>query len=207
MAYITLNEVKGYLFPRGDAPAADSGLGSLDAWIMEHLPEVDAVIDEHVGHSFPTAATATKYYVGTGTDTLWIDPVVTIASVHYLTNRATDTWSEITSAEYYTWPYNDPPTQCLTLDPSTSNISRWPVGLRNVRVVGSFGYSTVPTAIQRAAKEILRRMLMRSEQFRTLFYQDSLATPAMPEGALPVLWDDELTALVKDYTAKRMPYG
>ena len=206
MNYITLNEVKEFLFPRGDAPAADSTLGSMDEWIMEHLDAADAIVNTHLGTSYPTPTTATKYYDGSGSASLWIDPATSITSVHYLVDRSADTWTEVTSAEYYAWPYNSTPIHCLRIDPSKASIYRWPAGLKEIRVVGSFGCTT-PAAIKLAAKEVMRRMLMRSEQFRTLFYQDSLATPAMPGGALPVLWDDELTALVKDYTAKRMPYG
>jgi hypothetical protein len=206
MSYITLNEAKGYLFPRGDAPTQDSELGSINEWILEHLDAVDTIIDSHIGHSMPAAATATKYYDGTGSASLWIDPATSISAVHYLVDRAADDWEEVTSGSYVSWPYNKTPIECLKLNAASSTVYHWPTGDKVIRVVGSFGY-TIPAGIKMAAKEVMRRMLMRSEQFRTLFYQDSLATPASPVGSLPVLWDDELTSLVRDYVTKKMPHG
>ena len=209
MSYITLAEAKEYLFSRGDAvdTASDDTINPIDGWILQQLSAVDVIVDTHAGRSFATNATATKHYDGSGTITQWIDPAASIASVYYLVDRSEDHWDEVTSTEYFAFPYNTTPIEALTLDPNESTLVRWPRGLKNVRMVGSFGYSTTPTAIQSAAKEVLRRLLLRSEQFRTLFYTDSLANPGAGPATPPPLWDAELTEMIKDYAIKRMPYG
>lgn len=209
MSYITLTEAKEYLFTRGDAvdTTSDDTINPIDGWILQQLPAVDVIVDTHAGRSFPTTATATKYYDGSGQITQWIDPAASITSVSYLVDRSEDTWTALLSSEYYAWPYNTTPIEALVLDPSEANISHWPHGFKDVRVVGSFGYTTVPTAIQNAAKEVLRRMLLRSEQFRTLFYTDSLASGGSAPSTPPPLWDAELSEMIRDYTIRRMPYG
>jgi hypothetical protein len=98
MSYLSLEEAKTFLFPRGSAPA------DLNAFILAELAAVDNIIEAKCGRVFTTGtASEIRYFDGTGKDFLCPDDLLTITKLEYCSDS---TWTEIPSGDYVLYPYN-----------------------------------------------------------------------------------------------------
>jgi hypothetical protein len=196
--YLELEAAKAYLFPRGSAPT------DVDTAILSVLPSIEKIIDEKTGRNFDIAGTAAiRYFDGDGTASLWIDDCTTVTKVEYNSGSYTSpTWTEIGTDHWITWPYNSiTPIHHIELVNYTSGFPKFS---QSVRITATWGWKEVPEPVQYLAKQLLWKTLMRSEQFRSLYYQDSLAASG---AQLPSyggeIWDADMDMIARLYLKAR----
>jgi len=191
MSYISLADAKAFLFPRETTPPE-----TLDAFITVQLDAVDAIIDSHCGQSFALSATETKYYDGEGKPYLFIDPLNSLTSIKYRYSWDPETWNDISEDDLI---LIGSPIYKLELKPTSSSVLSFPSGTQNIKIEGIWGYGEVPEPIKTVAKILLLKLVLKSEQFRTIYYKDSLASEGVPPVAEGNLWDPTLERLIEPY--------
>jgi hypothetical protein len=150
MSYMSLAEFKLQLGIASADTTDDSALQScLDA--ADQL--INNYVDTKVG--FGTTSSQTRYYTATRWDYVLTDPIVT------LTSLATDingdgTYSQAWSAnDYVLAPRNaaldSRPYTEIDVSPFSGGTLNFPTGYLEVKVVGTFGWPSVPAAIKQAA--------------------------------------------------------
>lgn len=183
-SYTSLTALKESL---GSADALDDGVltsaiirasGLVDSYLKAIRPGYVGIA---AGSNFSNAVGSnTRIYHGTGTDTLFIDDAMSIASV-------TVDSVLITSTAYVAEPLNSVPKRYLTyVLPFTSvqglRPSAWNPGTGNVSVVGYFGLNFVPDDIAQVTLELARLVWVR--------YMDNKPAPTGPN-------DDEARAILE----------
>lgn len=156
-AYATLADLKANL---GITDTAD------DAKLNLALSSASAAIDNHIGRVFSRSAGETRYFTATDDDLVFVDDLVTV------TTLATDTdgdgtyetvWS---ASDYSLGPANAAreglPYRFVKVKPLGSY--RFPVWLDNgVKIVGAYGYPTVPVEVIQAALLQAARLFKRKD--------------------------------------------
>jgi len=190
MSYISLSEAKTFLFPRGDAPSV------LDAFITAELEALDDIIDQKCGRKFTAGDPGEiRYFDGTGENYLFIDDLITLTKLEYR-ELDSDAWTEIPSGTYLT--SGIPIYKIILL--SNAITPYFPEGDQNIRITGTWGWPSVPNTIKNVAKQILLKLLLRTEQFRSIYYKDSLASEGIPQPQPSLtIWDDTLENLIAPY--------
>jgi len=183
MSYITTAEATAFLFPRGSAPT------DLNTFIAAELSTVDEIINKKCNRNFNKSTSETRYYDGTGEDYVFTDDLVTVSKVEYFNGS----WVEIT--DYYT--LGSPIYKIVLLN------GCFPSEKRSIRITGIWGWDAVPTVIKNVAKQIIAKLLLRGEQFRTIYYKDYLASEGipMPQPSTEI-WDEQLESLIDPYVRK-----
>lgn len=152
MAYTTEEKVEAYLMINIDPSQSDN----VDDWITA----VTQWIENYTGRTFE-AAVATKYYDGSGTRELDIDPVISITTLQTLnTDGTVDTaLTEGHASDFLLFPLNESPKYTIKLVLSSS-IGVFPKGMRRVKIVGNFGQtSTVPKNVELAASMLVGKII------------------------------------------------
>jgi hypothetical protein len=151
----------------------DSEIGTYDDDIIwDMCEEASRMIDDfkRVDHgAYIASSSTTTYYFGTGAEWQTIAPHVSVSAVAVEETDGTYTsWTENT--DFYLWPYDysarDEPIQALeVVRKAGSSKSVWQHGPRRIRVTGVRGISsTVPPAVQRAARITVSRWYKRAQQ-------------------------------------------
>lgn len=148
-AYITLVQFREAVGLTDVSDTRDDGV------MRSCITRASAYVDEYLRQNRPgyvgfaagsnthsAVGSNTRYYDGTGHDTLWIDDAASVASV------VVDSTTVSTDA-YTAWPYNEVPKRSLIYDlPTVGNYgvttTHWTQGTANVAVTGYFGLPFVP---------------------------------------------------------------
>jgi hypothetical protein len=151
MAYCTKTDVENYLQVGIDS--------SLDDQITAWIASVTAWINRYTGRNFE-ASTQIKKYDGKGRNYLYVDDLLSLSAVWFVSNDATsDAGSlSIPTTDFHLYQDDDPnktPYNKLSLRPLVSR-SEFPYGHQNVWVHGSFGYAAaVPADIKLVAAKLV----------------------------------------------------
>ena len=150
MSYMTLAEFKSSIGIASGDTADDAPLQScLDA--ADQL--INNYVDTKVG--FGITSSQTRYYTATRWDYVLTDPIVTVSSLATDVN-GTGTYSQAWSAtDYVLAPRNaaldSRPYTEIDVSPFSGGLLNFPTGYLEVKVVGTFGWPSVPAAIKQAA--------------------------------------------------------
>ena len=148
MSYATLAEAKASL---GITDSTD------DAAIQSCLDAADQLINNYVDTKvgFGVTTSQTRYYTAQRFDFVLTDPIVTVTALATDINGTgnyTQTWS---ANDYVLAPRNAaldsrPYTEIDTSPFSTAQLN-FPTGYLEIKVVGTFGWPSVPAAVKQAA--------------------------------------------------------
>lgn len=161
MAYATLAQLKAAL----SIGAADS---ISDDVLQLSLDSASEQIDSFCGRTFGAAGSAVRYYAGRGgvMNTVEIDDVTTISEVATSTDGVT--WTPLTATSWQAEPLNGI-TDGMTFPYTRLRIvgqtaAYWPdlAGQASVRVTGTFGFGSTPTAVVRACVAQASRLHARN---------------------------------------------
>jgi hypothetical protein len=151
-SYVTLAQLRTAV---GIDTASDT---TDDARLRTAAEQASSLVDEYLRRIRPgfvgfagssntrgSAGSNTRYYDGTGTDTLFIDDADTVATV-------TVDGTAVASTNWQTWPYNETPKRAILYKFPVSSVyglttSTWDEGTANVAVTGYFGLATVPNDV------------------------------------------------------------
>ena len=171
------------------AALPSSGLDSTDEAILTAVAlrasrMIDTFCTREDGEFYRNEADATRYYdvrANTGDATLapgnWqmygssyatsvsIDDAASVTSVAVDESQSGVYVAWTVDVDYWLWPSNGAPYKRIDLNPKGGTKAGFPVGRRNVRVVGKFGYSTtIPDQIKQASIVQAVRLLRRAQQ-------------------------------------------
>jgi hypothetical protein len=125
-----------------------------DDMLYAMIDEAKEIIDDYCGRSFNKTASATKYYDGDGA-ILWIDDLVTLTSIALDEDGDGTYESTLVATDYILYPLNAAQKTSVRIS-SNSNYGSFAQGVRQgVKIVGVWGYATIPLPIQRMAKKIV----------------------------------------------------
>jgi hypothetical protein len=150
MSYMSLAEFKLQIGIASADTTDDSALQScLDA--ADQL--INNYVDSKVG--FGVTSSQTRYYTATRWDYVLTDPIVTVTALSTDIN-GTGTYSQTWSAnDYVLAPRNaaldSRPYTEIDVSPFSGGLLNFPTGYLEVKVVGTFGWPSVPAAIKQAA--------------------------------------------------------
>lgn len=150
MSYMTLAEFKSSIGIASTDTADDTPLQScLDA--ADQL--INNYVDSKVG--FGVTSSQTRYYTATRWDFVLTDPIVSVTTLATDVNGAgtySQTWS---ATDYVLAPKNASldgrPYTEIDVSPFSGGTLNFPTGYLGVKVVGTFGWPSVPAAIKQAA--------------------------------------------------------
>ena len=150
--YVTLAQLRA-------AVGIDSATDTTDdARLRTAAEQASTLVDEYLRRIRPgyvgfagssntrgSAGSNTRYYDGTGTDTLFIDDADSVSTVSV-------DGTSVASTNWTTWPYNETPKRAILYKYPVSSVyglttSTWDVGLANVAVTGYFGLPIVPNDV------------------------------------------------------------
>lgn len=148
MSYATLSELKSSL---GIADSTD------DTPLQSCLDAADQLINNFVDTKvgFGVTASQTRYYTATRSDFVLTDPIVTVTTLATDINgdgTYAQTWS---ATDYVLAPrnaaLNSRPYTEIDVTPFSGGTLNFPTGYLGVKVVGTFGWPSVPAAVKQAA--------------------------------------------------------
>ena len=168
-AYITLAQLR-------EAVGLTDATDTRDDGVMRScITRASAYVDEYLRQNRPgyvgfaassnthsAVGSNTRYYDGTGNDTLWVDDAASVASVTVdSVTVSTDAWT--------TWPYNEIPKRAVIYDQPTTSVyglvaTRWTPGTANVAVTGYFGLPFVPDDVAQVSLSISLILWRRNQR-------------------------------------------
>lgn len=162
-AYATLAEYKYWIASRGQAGVVTADVPD-DDMIEKLLEGVSRYIDRRTGRRFYlNSVDETRYYTPEETESVKVDDLaeITSVSVDYSGSRS---YTALTTSEYDPYPDNAP----LDNMPYTSLISNpvntgayFPTIRRGVKIVGKFGWPSVPMDIKEITLAITQSIYAR----------------------------------------------
>jgi hypothetical protein len=147
MAYCELEAVKSEL-----------GITTIDQddVISAMIDECKVIIDTYCGRHFDQV-TETRYFDGAGA-ALWIDDITTITSISLDEDGDGTYESLLVTSDYIAYPFNKGQYYRLEIS-NNSNYGGFASGVKKgVKIVGVWGYLTVPLDVVRAAKTLVIAM-------------------------------------------------
>jgi hypothetical protein len=149
MSYMSLAEFKLQI---GIATADTTDDSALQSCLDAAKQLIDNYVDSKVG--FGVTSSQTRYYTATRWDYVLTDPIVTVTTLATDVN-GTGTYSQTWSAnDYVLAPRNaaldSRPYTEIDVSPFSSAQLNFPTGYLEVKVVGTFGWPSVPAAIKQA---------------------------------------------------------
>lgn len=149
--YITEGDLENMILQDIDA--------SYSTWIAAVIAFVEAYVDKYCGTYYSTTTgAATKYYDGSGTEELQIDEFESITSVEVLNADGSVIATLTENSDFWTYPLNLTVKNTIKLS-GVGAISEFPDQARAVKVVGSFGLSSVPAPIKLAAIQLAAKVI------------------------------------------------
>jgi hypothetical protein len=209
--YTTVSQVKADI---PDSPLFDSTDNTYDSVLSGMITAASRLIDKEVGgwpdYFYPSTADTTRYFDGNGDNELYIDPLVTLTSVAVSESggRSSTNYTAWTlDTDYYVYPYNyaqtSHPITSLVIDNDSGSKGVFNRDRKAVKVVGVFGYSSVPPDdIVQATKIQAVRWFMRAKQG----YQDAGAGPAVGQMTYVQELDPDVKILLQPYQIGNMVF-
>ena len=150
--YATLEEYKNWITMRGSSTSADAGD---DAVIELLIEQASRYIDEQTGKRFfADSADATRYYTPDDSHILKIDPLSASPTSVSIDQTGLRSYTALTEdTDYEMLPYNaalegKPYTEIHIIAMISSYT--WPQFAKGVKVIGKFGFPSVPKDIKTA---------------------------------------------------------
>ena len=132
-----------------------------DDLIMTVIMAVDELIENYCDRKF-TLTTDTRYFDGTK-EPLFIEDLVTVTTFKLDQDGDATYEKELATTDYNLLPYNETTKLRAELTPSSS-ISDFADGIKKgVQIIGTWGYSTIPSSIRMVALIQVSRFYKRSE--------------------------------------------
>jgi len=150
--YATLAEYKAWITMRGSSTSTDAGD---DAVIEDHIEAASRYIDRETGKRFfVDSVDKTRYYTPTDSYELDIDPLSASPTSVSIDSSGVRSYTALTEdTDFELMPYNaalegQPYTQLAIITALSGNT--WPLFTKSVKVVGKFGYPSVPHDVREA---------------------------------------------------------
>lgn len=152
-----------------------------DATILAQLKAAARYVDIKMGRFFTQEAAVTRIYDGDGSCRIWIDDIVSVATLKvdldgdYLFSDET---ALTLDTDYWLGPVNAAdgseawPFEYIEVHPTSTRLSSWPRQRRAIEIVGTFGWPAVPGPIREATISIVRQLRDMQESGFTLVMQD-----------------------------------
>ncbi len=158
--YATLDEYKSWITMRGGSTSADE----LDDTVIEyHIEAASRYIDRETGtRFFADSSDATRYYTPTDSYLLDIDPLSASPTSVSIDDAGVRSYTALTEdTDFEVMPYNaseegQPYTQLAIITALSGNT--WPLFTKAVKVIGKFGYPSVPDDIREATLGIAQSL-------------------------------------------------
>lgn len=147
--YCTVGELKQRIWPTGTTPDTTE-----DIMLQSIITATSRAIDNFCGRRFyTTAADETRYFTTRDEEYLWPDlDIISITSIAVDYNADRTYSTSLDTADYDLLPDNadtdSKPWSYLRIAPLGTE--RLPKHQRGIKIVGKFGWSTVPTAVKEA---------------------------------------------------------
>lgn len=168
--YCTVAEVKESLPESGLQSSTDYDI-PIAAMISAASRLIDREVGRWPGFFYPSTASETRYFDGTGDAELRIDEAISITTVSLSEEGgvASTDYTDLGSTDYLTWPYNatatGQPIQKMLIDQINGDYSTWYDFPKAVKVVGIFGWAAaVPSDVNYACRVQTTRWHMRAKQ-------------------------------------------
>lgn len=201
-AYVTLDHLKEAvslpLTDTNDDAVLRQVIFRASAYVDEYLRQIRPGYVGFAGSSNAHSAVGsnTRYYDGTGDDTLWIDDAASVASV-------TVDDAAVASTAWTVWPYNEVPKRAVIYDrPATSvyglTAAHWTSGTANVAVAGYFGLPYIPDDVAQVTLDIAL-VLWRREQKTEAGPTATLSSQRFTQGSgrmMQTVADPQLAAIL-----------
>lgn len=130
----------------------------LDTWLAAVIAQAQDGAEEWCGRGFDSAA-RTEYYSGTGTTdmSLRTTPVTTLTSVSYLSSVSAGvaSFTAFDGGTYYFDGDSGLLVRYSAFDAFDDANPVWPDGTRNIKVVYTAGYSTIPDGLKLAGFRLI----------------------------------------------------
>lgn len=137
---------------------------SFDSQISEWISAAEAWINTYCGREFEQESSTYKLYDGSGTKELLIDDLLTFTKVETLDLDGDVDETVDSSSMYWLYPANKSPKYKIRLNPANSPVSVFPKGHQNIKVTGTFGYSSsVPSDVKLATTKLVGAMIRESQ--------------------------------------------
>lgn len=148
--YITESDLENHILQDIDS--------TYSTWIGTIIGFVEDYIDKYCGTSFASLGSVTRYYDGSGVEDLSIDNLTAISSVQILNSNG-DVESNLTeNTDYWLYPLNETVKNKIVLT-GTNLIGSFPDRLRAIKVIGTFGYSSVPSPVKFAGIQLAAKII------------------------------------------------
>lgn len=118
------------------------------------IEEAKELIDVFCNREFDKHSDETRYFDGSGT-TLWIDDIISITSVSLDEDNDGIYESSMVATDYILYPLNKPQFTHLKIS-GDSDYGSFARGVnKGVKIVGNWGYASIPQPISRASKMVV----------------------------------------------------
>lgn len=149
MAYITEGDLENFILQDIDS--------TFSTWISGIIDTVEAYIDNYCGTDFQNSTAGDKYYDGSGSNEIIIDPVQSISAVVFL-NVNGNVDSTLGTGDWNLYPLNDSSKYILRLSPGGSYGS-FPSHGRAIKITGVFGSATAPLPVKMAGIKLAAKLI------------------------------------------------
>jgi len=158
--YATLDEYKNWITMRGSSTSADA---ADDSVIEYHIEAASRYIDRETGKRFfADSADQTRYYTPDDSLILDVDPLSAAPTSVSIDTTGLRSYTALTQdTDFELLPYNaalegQPYTQ-LSIIAALASYS-WPLAAKSVKVIGKFGYPSVPDDVREATLMIAQSL-------------------------------------------------
>lgn len=176
MAYTTTAKIEGYL--NSSIPAGQQA--QLSQWISA----VTRFIDNYTQRTFEQVVAETRYFDGNGESEILIDDFLSLTEVSLLESDGTvlQTLTEGDASDYITYPYTTTPKYKLIMR-STSSQGKFWKGVKNLKVVGTWNFSTaVPADIELVATRLVSTIIIQGQNSNKDVVSESLGDYSVTYG-------------------------
>lgn len=156
MAYCTQTDIENYLQVGIDS--------SLDSQVSAWIASVTAWINRYTDRNFEATA-AVRKYDGKGRDYLIVDDLLSVSAIWFVSHDSTShaNSESQTVTDFLLYQNDDPnktPYNKLVVSPFSSSRLVFPLGVQNIWVNGSFGYTAaVPDDIKMVAVKLVASII------------------------------------------------
>lgn len=169
-----------------------------DDLIQRKIKAVKTAIDDYCHRSFESTA-ATKYYDGCASP-LFIDDLITVTTFSLDEDGDGTYESTLTTSDYVLRPSNNTPKTYVEINPN-GDYGGFANGIPDgVKIVGTWGYSTVPEPIHEAAIIQTCRLYKRKDSA----FQDVVGTPELGTFNVYKALDPDVKQMLKQYVKDRI---